>query len=865
MNTMKMKHLIYFIILLVTGNFLFPVDAFNQNPGSVEDPLSWPVLKHYDQEHTLNIALPLGGIGTGTVSLSGRGALVDWEIMNVPSKGYVPGASRRKPFFALYVKPRKGEKQARVLEGCVPKVLYEGAHGSPVANPGFARFKNYSFSTAYPFGQVNLSDPDIPVDVKVKAFNPFIPGDADNSGIPVAVIQYEITNPTSESMDISIAGNIPNFIGEDGTGNAPGCNGNKNVFREGDHVKGLFMHSEGVDKDAEQWGTMALTTIHDSVSHRTEWESGGWNTPTLDFWDDFSSDGKLQSRSGSTNEVPMATLGVQQNIPAHSTRTVTFMLAWHFPNRYAWSEEPVGNYYTTKYRDAWDVAEKTAPSLRELEAKTIKFVNAFLASDLPEVVKEAALFNLSTLRTQTTFRIESGHFMGWEGCSNKGGCCFGSCTHVWNYEQATSFLFGNLAQTMREVEFGHATDKNGLMSFRVQLPLENARNFGKAAADGQMGTIMRIYRDWQLSGNDKMLEKLWPNVRNALEFAWIEGGWDANKDGVMEGSQHNTMDVEYFGPNPQMQGWYLGALRATEKMAQYLGKEEFAETCNRLFKQGSEWTDQNLFNGEYYEQDIRIPENPSQIAKSLRVGMGADDLSDPAFQLGSGCLVDQLAGQYFAHVVGLGYLLDKQHVQKTLNSIMQYNYRDNLHNHFNNMRAYALGDESALLMASYPKDRPEKPFPYFAEVMTGFEYTAAIGMLYEGQVDNGLKCIRNIRDRYDGLKRNPFDEAECGHHYARAMASWASLLALSGFQYSGVTNTMNFAAKEGTFFWSNGYSWGKCSISKNDKKAAVNLSVLHGKLNLTSFDLEKFGNTTFDKNKVIEENEILNFTVKKLK
>ncbi len=859
-----MYRLVYFIILLISVNILFTANAFNQNPYRVGDTRSWPVLKHYDQKHTLNIGLPLGGIGTGTVSLSGRGALVDWEIMNVPSKGYVPGASRRKPFFALYVNPQKGKKKARVLEGSIPKVLYEGAHGSSVANPGFARFKNHSFSTAYPFGQVNLSDPEMPVDVKVKAFNPFIPGDADNSGIPVAVLQYEITNPTSERVEISVAGNIPNFIGEDGTGDSHGCKGNVNVFREGDQVKGLFMHSEGVDKEAEQWGTMALTTLHNSVSYRTEWQSGGWNTPALDFWDDFSSDGKLQNRSGSTNEAPVASLAVQQNIPANSTKTVTFMLTWHFPNRYAWAEERVGNYYTTQYTDAWDVAEKTALSLQELETKTLEFINAFLSSDMPEVIKEAALFNLSTLRTQTTFRIESGHFMGWEGCSNKTGCCFGSCTHVWNYEQATSFLFGNLAQTMREVEFGHATDEKGLMSFRVRLPLENAQNYGNAAADGQMGTIMRMYRDWKLSGNDAMLKKLWPNVRKALEFCWIDGGWDANKDGVMEGSQHNTMDVEYFGPNPQMQGWYLGALKATEKMARHMGEKDFAETCKQLFNQGSKWTDKNLFNGEYFEQEIRIPDNPSQIAKSLRVGMGAEDLSDPAYQLGSGCLVDQLAGQYFAHVVGLGYLLDKGHVQKTLNSIMRYNYRGNLNSHFNNMRAYALGEESALLMASYPKDRPEKPFPYFAEVMTGFEYTAAIGMLYEGQTENGLRCIKNIRDRYDGLKRNPFDEAECGHHYARAMASWASLLALSGFQYSGIANTMSFAAKEGTFFWSNGYSWGKCSISKNNKKAAVNLSVLHGKLNLKSFELENFGNATFDKTKVIEENEILSFTVEKL-
>ena len=113
------------------------------------------------------------------------------------------------------------------------------------------------------------------------------------------------------------------------------------------------------------------------------------------------------------------------------------------------------------------------------------------------------------------------------------------------------------------------------------------------------------------------------------------------------------------------------------------------------------------------------------------------------------------------------------------------------------MRSYALGDEAAMLMATYPRGhRPAQPFPYFAEVMTGFEYTAAVGMLYEDQTSSGLKLIEAIRDRYDGRKRSPFDEAECGHHYARAMTSWAAVLALTGFHYCGVSQTMRFAESE---------------------------------------------------------------------
>ncbi|GAG22988.1 unnamed protein product [marine sediment metagenome] len=179
------------------------------------------------------------------------------------------------------------------------------------------------------------------------------------------------------------------------------------------------------------------------------------------------------------------------------------------------------------------------------------------------------------------------------------------------------------------------------------------------------------------------------------------------------------------------------------------------------------------------------------------------------------------------------------------------------------MRSFALGDESALLMASYPKDRPKNPFPYFTEVMTGFEYTAAVGMLYEGQVDDGLQCIRNIRDRYDGRKRSPFDEAECGHHYARAMASWAAVLAITGFGYSGVEKSMTFAAQDGSFFWSNGYAWGTCSLKKRKKDVQVELSVLYGQLSLSKFVLRNFGNREFDPDEsgLIKAGEKLKFSV----
>ena len=847
---------------------------------------TWPVLTTYDAGHLARIALPLGGIGTGTVSLGGRGDLRDWEIVNHPAKGFVPKPTMGEAmagFFALWARPAGGEPVTRALEGPLDASLYEGAWGASVVNHGLPRFENCRFAAAYPFGQVLLNDPDMPVDVRIEAFNPLVPADADASGIPAAILRFVLINRTNKRVSASICGSVVNFIGTDGTRGV--AKGNVNAFRKAGGVRGISMSTRGAGEHAEQFGTMALTTTAPGeLTHWLDWPANrrGWGGGPLAFWDDFSANGKLSRCKPGGSDSPQGFLTAPASVPPRGEKAVTFLLTWHFPNRRGWmlpsdaddcgcagkcrDKYYVGNYYAEQYRDAWDVARKLAGELPALERDTIKFVRAVVETDLPHEVRESALYNLSTLRTQTCFRTPDGHFFGHEGCADTQGCCDGNCTHVWNYEHATAMLFGGLAQSMRDVEFAHATEDSGRMSFRAALPLDRAQISQHAAADGQMGCLMKMYRDWQLGGDDDFLRRLWPNVKKALEFCWLPGGWDADRDGVMEGCQHNTMDVEYFGPNAQMTGWYLGALRAAAEMAAYLGEDDFADTCGDLFKRGSKWMDANLFNGQYYEHEIRPPKKGDFCQPGL--GFGPSSIGKPDWQLGSACLVDQLVGQYTAHLVGLGYLHRPANVRKTLRSIMKYNWRGHFFGHFNSMRSFVLGHDQALLMASYPLGRrPTQPFPYFSEVMTGFEYTAAVGMLQEGQTAAGLKVIRAIRARYDGKHRSPFNEAECGHHYARAMASWSALLTLTGFRYSGVDKTITFAAAEPgkgvTWFWSNGYAWGTVKQKQTGKKIALELTVLHGKLTLRKLTLTGWGEVQLERPRTVRPNRAWRISVAK--
>lgn len=803
------------------------------------------------------ISFPLGGVGAGSIGLGGRGQLQEWWIYNRPDKGNSPAYA----FPAIWVQSGNQKPIARVLEACfLPP--YEGPSGLGANNvPGLPRLESSTFTGEFPLAHIDFEDSRLPVRVSLDAFTPFIPCDPDDSGLPVAVLRYRVMNPGAAKAKVSIAFSIDNPVGKEGHDGVDftGSYGRSNDRRQSDKgggLDGLLMRNPFLPASDPTAGSFVLAVLgagDGSLTTWRGWPSGRWWESPLLFWDDFSDDGQLGSESAPRTAV--GSMCLQRELPPGGEGEYTFLLAWHFPNRTparcGWSapkgheNDLIGNYYCSRFADAWQAAEYTAQNLPRLESLTRMFTRSMQESTLPGVVKEAASANLSTLVSPTSFRTLDGSFHGFEGVNEHSGCCFGNCTHVYAYEAAIEHVFPQLSRSLREQQFGFLTSDEGLMDYRELLPYGIAR-FGVAAADGQMACLMKLYLDWRLSGDTEWLRRLWPTAKRALEFSWIPGGWDPNRDGVMEGAQHNTYDVEFIGPNPLCGIWYLGGLRAGEEMARAAGDDVAAREYRKLFEHGSRWIDANLFNGEYYVQKIAsIPAN--QIAKGLLEGAGAPDTEHPTFQMGEGCLVDQLVGQYFARVAGLGLLVDAGHIRKTLQSIYKYNYKRSMADHECVMRTFALNDEATLVICDYPHgERPRTPFPYFEEVMTGFEYSAAILMLYSGMTAEGVELIANIRRRYDGERRNPWDEAECGYHYARPMASWAAMLALSGFRYDGVEKRIEAkpAALEESLggagfnsFWSAGSGWGSFRIQRN----RFALDVQYGSLELRSVALAATG------------------------
>ena len=786
----------------------------------------------FEGPYLREIAFPLGGIGTGTISLGGRGNLRDWEIFNRPGKG----VNLPFTFFALYFEQEGKPSVVRVLEGPLSPPFGAG-HGFRRGEvPGLPRLERARFRAEYPFAEVELEDSQLPLQITLEAFNPFIPLKPEESGIPAFIFRFRIKNLSPHQAKITVNGSLLNPLGFEGEGEINSVDNEKfgqniNQMRKTSNLSGLFMSSEKVKPDSAAFGSLALATPWKEITYLSHWERGGWWDDLQIFWDDFSSDGRLkdveEASPSPEGRTDIGSLGLLATIEPSQEVTLPFILSWNFPNFLNYFDvvrEKRGglfkNHYAQRFSDAWDVAEHLMANLDQLEAESQLFRSSFFSSSLPPYVLDAISSQASIIRTPTCFWLEGGKFFGFEGCHERSGCCPLNCSHVWNYEQSLAFLFPSLERFMRQVDFLHNLKPSGEMVFRTSLPLEGLLWEFKPAADGQLGRIINLFRDWQVSGDEECLRRLWPQAKKALQYAWVT--WDPDRDGIIDGEQHNTYDIEFFGPTSMIGTFYLGALLAGSKMAEAVDDKESAKIFREIFEKGRQKFDNLLWNGEYYVQKY-------------------DQVMEKKYQYGEGCLSDQLLGQWLAMVAGLGRFLPEEKVKKSLLSIFGYNFLTDFRNFSNVQRTYALGDEKGLLLCSWPKGgRPPLPFVYSDEVWTGIEYQVASHLVYENLIEEGLSIVRAVRERYDGQKRNPWDEVECGHHYARAMSSWALLLALSGFSYSAPQARLGFEPKiypeDFRTFFTTGTGWGSYFQKVEAKdKAKFGLEVASGKLELREF------------------------------
>lgn len=854
----------------------------------------------YHGEELKFIGMPVGGIGCGQLYLGGDGTLWHWDIFNKPIS---TGADH-------YAHPM--EPASPLEQGFTLKISDQTRR---LDRTGFPEVR---FRGEYPIGIVHYRDSALPAEVKLEAFSPFIPLNADDSSLPATILKFTVKNTGTQPFEAELIGRLENAV----CLNTSGLNGlrrnrivrgpnlsfltcsveksdqpleppkpdvvfedwNKKTYKgwtvegtafgtgpikksefpdyQGDvggdthRVVNSHASAPGGDVAGKDAATGKLTSRPFKIEHRfiqfwvgggnhpgktcvnllvdgkvvrtitgqasnqmslqmfdvcnlqgkeglleiVDAESGGWGNigvGKITFTDQTTETGPMEEKPdfgtmglGLIGEPPekaseesaapfcsplAGELGRTLRMDPGQSASVTFVLTWHFPNLNM-NKLPGGRLYATRFDSALAVAEYIAENINRLERDTNLWRDTWYDSTLPYWFLDRTFLNASILATSTCYRFNDGRFYGWEGV----GCCAGTCGHVWQYAHAAARLFPELERDTRErVDFGLALQKDGAIFFRAEhntIP----------AIDAQAGSILRALREHQMSSDDVFLRKNWPGIKRAMDWLIAK---DANGDGIIESNQHNTLDTDWYGPVAWLSGLYIAALRAAEEMATELGDMEYAARCHAIFEKGRKNIVEQLFDGEYF---INKP----------------DPKHAEAINSGSGCEIDQVMGQSWAWQVGLGRILPEKETLSALRSLWRYNFTPDAgpYREVNKPgRWYAMPGEAGLLMCTFPRadwdygkakgKGAEWAAGYFNECMNGFEYQAASHMIWEGLVQEGLAVTRAVHDRYEAARRNPWNEIECGDHYARSMASYGVFLAACGFEYHGPKGHIGFAPR----------------------------------------------------------------------
>lgn len=831
----------------------------------------------YSGENTREISFPLGGIGTGCIGLAGNGQLIDVEIFGHPNKG----SNASLTHFAIKTEDENDVLDTRVLVsdylGCRTGSFGGPGHATFGTGPdhratfsGFPHFRSSRFEGTFPLAKIHFEDTEFPGNISMEAFNPFIPSDSENSSLPAAFFAFNIVNTQDRTLKYTLAFSVKNLYTD--------FFGKHSIHKDGD-VTSIHLQNSDYAKDDIRFGDLCVSTDSKEVQCQRYWYRGMWFDNLITFWNDFSSPGPLKDRvypfiAGEHEENQIfdtCTLAASLTLAPGDSGRLKFVLSWNTPNmRNTWnprksvaSKEPDNEhfrrewkqYYATRFSNSLASGRYAMHHFDNLLDRTKRFTHALFSSTLPAPVLDAVSSNLAILKSPTCLRLEDGSLYGFEGCGVEVGSCEGSCTHVWSYAYALAFLFPDLERSMRTLEYRYSMRSSGAMSFRLMLPPGRSPWEHRPCADGQFATVMRVLREYRISGDKKWLRSIWPEVKRSIQYAWSNENydkWDPGRRGVLSGRQHHTLDMELFGESSWLTGLYLGALKAGAILACAMGDTDSQREFEEIFEHGQAYLNQSLFNGEYFIQKIDLNDK-SLLDEETDIGHAPDEETvverywnaeneEIKYQIGTGCGIDQVLGQWHADLIGIGDIFDVEKVNSSLHAIYKYNFVPNMRRFVNPCRLFCMNDEGGLVICSYPQKegRPLISVPYAQETMNGFEYQAASHMLLHGMEKEGLECLSAVRQRYDGKTRNPWNEFECGSNYARSLASYALLLAYSGFQYDMSQGSLGFSPLGGasTFrcFWSLDGVWGTMCYTQ-DSAALV---IEEGRLKLRHLRLSNF-------------------------
>ena len=771
------------------------------------------------------IGMPISGICTGQVYLGGDGKLWHWNLTAVKDNKANPKGLRymqpdvanspQAPGFALQVNQR-----LHTLD----------AHG----------FEEVKFTNQYPLGLVDYTDDACPVAVRLEAYTPFIPLNRDESSYPVIVMRYTLTNTSSTSQDVAIAGWIEN-ISNRGLGKK--AQGKKvSAYRELENITLVECSAEfSNSKLASQPDhcTMALGILGNERP-----ELAGLASDVAGAEDAFASKGGIKDGDRVERDFKQPafdSIGRQLELAPGESQTVSFAVSWCFPQvrygvgfgRGAKATALGRNHYATVWPTASRASGQLASRADELYATTKSWVDTWYDSTLPYWFLERTFISINCMQTQMAQRVfapgsETDHYNLEEGVR----CCPGNCTHVWNYAQGLARVFPEVERECRDkVEYGLGfDDETGLIYFRYSVKGKKGKK--DEAIDGTCGTIIRVLRESQMTTDYRFLSSIWERVKLSMDH--IIQKWDQDEDGLLEGAQHNTLDEPWYGEVHWLINVYHAALKAAAVMARQMKQPTVAERYERIVAKGAPAMVDLLWREEFGYFIHKPGESDAEKHGST-----------------NGCHIDQVLGDSWLHEVGIDPILPKDKIRRSLQSLWKYNFTPDVGAFRKVMttgRWYAAAGDAGLVMCSFPNGKIEpksghKGYAgYLNECMTGFEWQVAAHMIREGMLEQGLAIGKAIYDRYQPAARNPYNEVECSDHYSRAMASYSAFLAACGYRYDGPEGKLAFGPRispenfRAAFTTAEG--WGRFSQAVTSGRQENALELRYGKLHLKQLTLD---------------------------
>lgn len=758
----------------------------------------------YSGDDLKHIGMPVSGICTGQVYLGGDGRLWHWDVFKSLG-GTDELIDPRGHHYATPITVKSPIDQGFALQ-------IHNDEQSKIRRLDSSGFSNITFEGRYPIGYVNYSDDSCPLEVALQAFSPFIPLDENSSGLPLTVMEYTIRNRSKETVAFSVSGWLENKVCcyDDEIGKGLRRN---TVSKESG---ALILHCNAdatTESDPSQlvaYGNMSLALLDDNGHGRAcavlEGDLGDQVAMEQVVFDQLHTAAEIQSDSLPFGTKTVGAIGQDLVLEPGAEHTVRFAVAWYFPaysSGYVFHSsmedipdlENLRRHYAKQFQSSQAVITHLADNYSNLAGLTRLWVETWYDSTLPYWFLNRTFLNTSTLATQTCHWFDNERFYAWEGVD----CCPGTCQHVWQYAQTIARIFPNFERSLREnIDYGIAFRSDGSIEYRAEANIADvnmkSENESEAffAADGQLGTILRVYREHTMSSDAGFLSRIWPRVKKSLEFMMT---LDSNDDGLLDVAQFHTLDTSWHGEIPWISSLYLAALAAGKKMAEEMADEDFAKECNTRLSVGRVSFVEQLFNGEYFVHKPN-PDRPDSM-----------DLTE-------GSYIDQVFGQGYAMQLGLERVIPKQESVSALKALWKYNYTPDVGPYRENFKGveggrwYAMPGEGGLLMCTWPKnDCNRSEFEptllgldvtsegYLNECMSGFEYQVASHMVAEGLVEEGFAITRTIHDRYHPSKRNPWNEVECSDHYSRAMACYGVFLNACGFEYHGPNGHLSFSPK----------------------------------------------------------------------